>query len=462
MDISTFNKAKLAYNAKSWDSAVILFSQCGTGPGTGEACHLCGNALMRLGRVQEASQAYRAATADTEYRNQGAVYTNLGKAQMALGDYRGAIDSLRHALSDATYQGAYKAYIALGEAYSKIDDARNAGVAFRKAALEENNPDPAKALINLGVCFMQLRRPADAAEAYRTALDFSTSDEERDLLNANLGQAFVASNRMLEAVQAFEAAMAGGYELSPSAQADYERAVLATNSRAAAAPANESYDMASAYGGVTVNDPLDPTGASGEVLPSPDTSGFFAIPDSAIDAAAQAERKAHHSHTGIKVLIIVLAVIVVLAVLAVIAYVQGYGIPTQERTIETVFATEDASEIASAWSPSVSSEARDQTMAYVHTGSAYEITGMDISTNESTAVVDVTLPEGGTLTYLVSMVRDGIGWKISNIEEVNAAVTDDTYGAAFIEEIEPVQEEVAEENPEEWTEEGNAEEEWTE
>ena len=200
MDIATFNRAKQAYGAQRWDTAVILFSQCGTGPGTGEACHLCGNALMRLGRVQEAVQAYRAATADVEYRNQGAVYTNLGKAQMALGDLRGAIDSLRHALSDATYQGAYKAYIALGEAYSKMGDARNAGVAFRKAALEDNNPDPAKSLINLGVCFMQLRRPADAVEAYRTAIDFSTSDEERCLLNANLGQAYVASNRMLEAV----------------------------------------------------------------------------------------------------------------------------------------------------------------------------------------------------------------------------------------------------------------------
>ena len=420
MDISTFNRAKQAYAAQSWDTAVILFSQCGTGPGTGEACHLCGNALMRLGRVQEAVQAYRAATADAEYRNQGAVYTNLGKAQMALGDLRGAIDSLRHALSDASYQGAYKAYIALGEAYSKMGDARNAGVMFRKAALEDNNPDPAKSLINLGVCFMQLRRPADAAEAYRTAIDFSTSDEERCLLNANLGQAYVASNRMLEAVQAFEAATAGGYRLTPAAQADFDRARLSTN------PAAQQ-GMAQQGGfGDTGFDPLDPVGNSGEMLPSPDSSGFFAIPESDLIAAGAVPGKSRH--TGVKVLIVVLALVIIAAGALVFAYMRGMGVPSQETAVDAVFeAVEKGTDAASSWSSSVTADARAQVMVSIASGSSYAIIGMDVASAESVALVEVTLSEGGSLTYRVSLLREGIGWKVSNVELVRTAVTDDTF-----------------------------------
>ncbi len=429
MDISTFNRAKQAYNAQSWDTAVILFSQCGTGPGTGEACHLCGNALMRLGRVQEAVQAYRAATADVEYRNQGAVYTNLGKAQMALGDLRGAIDSLRHALSDASYQGAYKAYIALGEAYSKMGDARNAGVAFRKAALEDNNPDPAKSLINLGVCFMQLRRPADAVEAYRTAIDFSTSDVERNLLNANLGQAYVASNRMLEAVQAFETAMAGGYQLSPAARADYERALQATSGNGIAPAPQVGMGQLADYAAPGF-DPLDPAGTSGELLPSPDSSGFFMIPESDIVSAEKGGRG--KGHVGIKVLIVVLALVIVAVGLTVFAYMRGFGIPSQESTVTAVFeAVEEGTDASSWWSSSVSAEARVQAMAAVASGDGFEIVGLDTSTSESVAVVEVTLSEGGSLTYRVSLVREGVGWKVSDIERVISSQTEDTFTNAL-------------------------------
>lgn len=434
MDIATFNRAKQAYAAQNWESAVILFSQCGTGPGTGEACHLCGNALMRLGRVQEAVQAYRAAAADTEYRNQGAVYTNLGKAQMALGDLRGAADSLRHALNDASYQGAYKAYIALGEVYSKLGDARNAGVAFRKAALEENNPDPAKSLINLGVCFMQLRRPADAAEAYRTALDFSTSDQERDLLNANLGQAYVASNRMLEAVQAFEAAMAGGYRLSPAANADYQRALQATNAAAGtrgAVPSQGRQNMtAGAYDGGGY-DPLDPTGNSGEMLPSPDNSGFFMMPENEMGAyAGPAERGSRH--VGLKVAIVVIALALVAVGCGVFAYMRGFGVPSQEAAVEGVFdAAGEGADASRWWSSSVGAGARAQAMAAVEAGRSYKITGMDVSTDECVAVVEATLSEGGTVTYTVSLVREGLGWMVSNIERVRSSVADGTFAGAL-------------------------------
>ncbi len=70
-------------------------------------------------------------------------------------------------------------------------------------------------------------------------------------------------------------------------------------------------------------------------------------------------------------------------------------------------------------------------MASVQTGDGYEIAGLDSSAGDSVAIVDVELPEGGTLSYRVSLVREGIGWKVSDIEQVVRAESDETYASAM-------------------------------
>ena len=425
MDITTFNRAKQAYDAKDWESAVILFSQCGTGPGTGEACHLCGNALMRIGRVQEATQAYRAALADPSYGNQGAVYTNLGKAQMALGDLRGTIDSLRHALTDQNYRGAYKAHMALGEAYSKLGDSRNAGTAYRQAALDPNNPEPAKALINLGVSFMQMRRPADAAEAYRTAVDFASNPQERSLIFANLGQAYVATNRMVEAVSAFQNATSTGYQLSAAAQVDFSRATQAVQAMGT---------NTGGYSAGMVDPTYDPAGMSGDLLPSAEDSGFFNISEADI-VADQRRREAYDQvkpHRGLKrALVVILIVAVVLGACAG-AYAAGLGIPSREGVISDVFATAaDGDSASGLWASSVDDAARNQVMSSIEGNGTAEVIGMDATMSDCVAIVQTALPQGGKITYRVSLVRQGIGWKVSNVERVILSETDNTYVDAF-------------------------------
>ena len=42
--------------------------------------------------------------------------------------------------------------------------------------------------------------------------------------------------------------------------------------------------------------------------------------------------------------------------------------------------------------------------------------GMNTSMSDSTVYVTAHTPEGGEVQYRISMVRDLIGWKISNIE----------------------------------------------
>ncbi|MEE8716234.1 MAG: tetratricopeptide repeat protein [Coriobacteriales bacterium] len=447
MDISTFNRAKAAYDAQEWETAAILFSACQEGPGSGEASHLRGNALMRLGRVPEAVEAYRRAAQDSSYPHRGAVFTNLGKAQVALGDYKGAIESLRSAIEDPNYPGAYKAWLALGGAYSRLGDARNAGIAYRKAALEANNPDPAKALINLGVCFVQMRRPEDAASAYRTALDFSQDANERDMILSNLGQAYVASNRMLEAVQAFTEAVNDGYQLLPPAQADFDRARQAANSLAGTmqgaggSQGASSASLAGLGGPESGIDPLDPLGRSGEVMPSPDESGFFDITEEQIEAAGKKAKqkssapKGKGRRHGVSPLVVILIVVIVAIVGCIVAYlVFGAGIPSQSSAINSVFsAAESGSSSSDGWSSGISSDKRAEMLAEVTSGSTHEIRGVDYSMSDSStasAYVLVTLPEGGTISYDVTLARSGLGWSVTSVESANSSLTTSSFSAA--------------------------------
>lgn len=452
MDISTFNRAKAAYDARDWETAAILFSACTEGPGSGEACHLRGNALMRMGRVQDAVEAYTKAIGDPTYTNIGAIYTNLGKAQVAIGDYTGAVESLRRALEDTSYQGAYKAWLALGGAFSRLGDARSAGIAYRKAALEANNPDPAKALINLGVCFVQMRRPEDAASAYRTALDFSQDANERNMILSNLGQAYVAANRMVEAVQSFEEAVADGYQLLPPAQADYERAKAAATSLAGTVTGDRSAGstanlIASLGSGNASVDPLDPLGRSGEVMPSPEQSGFFTLTDDQIEAqgkkAIKAERRQDGQRTGLKVALVAVIVLVALLAVAVVAFlVMGIGVPSQESSINSVFtAAESGNYTASGWASGTTETDRQAQLASVTRGSSHDVQGLDYSLaspSDSTAYVLVTLPEGGTVEYDVTLVRDGIGWKVSEANEAHSSVDASTFSGTDAAAVAPV------------------------
>ena len=51
--------------------------------------------------------------------------------------------------------------------------------------------------------------------------------------------------------------------------------------------------------------------------------------------------------------------------------------------------------------------------------------------SDCVAIVQTALPQGGKITYRVSLVRQGIGWKVSNVERVILSETDNTYVDAF-------------------------------
>ena len=435
-----FDQARAAYQARDFASAAQFFAACkDPSEPAGEADHLRGNALMKLGLIADAAEAYESALADAAYGHRGALLTNEGKARTALGDLDRAVACFRAAVQDPTYATPYKAQLALGDILIKQGNVTEAGVAFRQAAIDETNPEPAAALSKLGGCFVELGRPQDAIEAYRTALDFASPSTNQQAIYAGLGQACVAASRMEEALDAFGHALEGGtYALTPEQNADYQRAqdIMAGQASLSATPASVS---ASTSG--VLYDPLDPLGKSGEFMPDPSDTGFFTLTENEMIQQDKREMKIKRKrkHTGLKVFIVLLLVLLLAAGGAAFALYQGFGIPSQQDALNNLFTAVSAGEDATGdLASALSDEQKQLIVSMVPQDATAQITNMDQSMTESTASVEVTLSAGGVQDYTVTFVRDGIGWAVSGMtldfgstgsDEADAGQADDAGNA---------------------------------
>lgn len=419
MNQQAYESGKRAYQAGDWLGAVTYLGNAKRPDEVaGEVDHLRGNAYMKLGQYDSAAAAYESALADTLYGKHGALCCNRGRALLAGGRAQDAVGPLTEAASDSTYATPYKAYLALGSAYEQLGDIRSAGMAYRSAAIDETNPAPASALSSLGSCFMRLGRPVDAVEAYRTALDFTTPLESQAQIWCDLGLAYVAANRMSEAVDAFAHATSdGSFQLSPEAQASYDAARKAVASISERRPSDTDAFL-SAAGYAASYDPLDPTGASGELMPSPEDTGFFSVTEEDLVQQDLEERKVRrkHRHTGLKVFIVILVLLLIAVGAAVFAYTQGYGWPTQQAVAEELFqARTDGADLTDYLADGTSSSTVQEIEGLLPAGATVEVVGCDQSMTESTVYVTATLSAGGEQDYTIEMVRDGIGWKVTSV-----------------------------------------------
>ncbi len=416
MNQQLFETGYAAYQSGDWAAAASAFAQAkDAGETLGKLDHLRGNALMKLGRYDEAAEAYGDALNDTSYGMSGALNTNRGRALIAAGRVDEAIVALRAATQDPTYATPYKAYMALGGACRSIGDVRGAGIAYRNAAIDEKNPDPTSSLRKLGGCFMDLGRPADAVESYRTALDFSPNRSEQNVVYCDLALAYVAANRMSEAVDAFDHATADGtYKLSAEAQAAYDAARNAVAARSGERKTSDTDDMLAAAGYGYPVDPLDPTGeTSGNLMPSPEDTGFFSVSEDEIVADSRKERRGR----GGKVVLVIVILLVVIGAGAGFAYFNGFGWPTQENVVKAVFNAKNNHDDIGQYIAASDSE-KAEISSLIPMSSNVTITGVKRGMNESEVMVTASLSEGGEVSYSVKMVRDGIGWKVKSFDPV--------------------------------------------
>ena len=443
MNDELFKQAKASYADGDYEGALNAFTSClkdeehPLAPGEeGLLYHQIGNCLVKLKNPSEAIQAYTQATGDASYDACGAVNYNLGMAYASLHDYDNAVKHFEISVSDARYESAYKAYVGMGNALLKLGKSAEAGVAFREAALDEANPDPTKPLMNLGICFMALDRPADAVSTYESALQFDMSPSFKNKLYANLGQAYVACGQMQKATAAFEQAIADQtYTLSASASVDYQRAVAAiaqgnTEVTQSINPLSGSADLSGldvSVDGSHYDDQDsadmgdgayyygDPYGEGYGYAEADDR--FFNASDEELEqwsrGLAKQDRK--RRNVGLKVFLVIMIIILIVFGAAIVLYTQGYGYPTQEDVVAQMFADPEGS------ADEVFAEDADEEQVASMTDilvedSGVQIDGVNQSMSSSTVYATATTEAGGEIQYEVTLVRDFIGWKVSDVE----------------------------------------------
>ena len=386
MNIQALEQARNAYRTGDFASAAQLFAAA-KDPSelAGEADHLRGNSLMRLGRYAEAVEAYGAALQDGAYGKRGALLTNQGKALAASGDIRSAVSAFSAATQDASYATPYKAYLGLGDALKKLGNLTEAGVAYRQAAIDGANPAPAGALANLGDCFVALQRPEDAIESYRTALDFAGTRDDT-------------------------ATVDGIYQLTPEQADAYERARDTLSASSAMVATTNAYS--------TDIDPLDPLGQSGSFMPDPSDTGFFTLSEQEMVQQDRVETKVRRKrrHTGLKVFIALLVVLLIAGGGAAFAYTRGFGFPSQQDVLTGLFqAATDGSDASEYLASGLDESQKSIITASIPLDATPTIEGMDAGMSEATATVKVALKNGGDMTYEVGFVREGLGWAVSSV-----------------------------------------------
>lgn len=433
MDEARFREAEEAYAAGDHRTAAKLYlAAAGRGSdGNGAAYHKAGNSLMKLHREHDAVTVYAHALRDGSYAERGTVYANLGAAYVLQAMYSEAVEAYSKALEESGYEARHKALQGMAGALWEMGRVEEAARAYRQAALEGTNPDPGKALNNLGLCFLRLGRPDDAVEAFKAALGLDTY-ANKGRAQANLGLAHAAAGRHEEAVKSFaKAVQLHGHTLSAEAVAVLEssRAVLAasqperevvegwqTGDLAGAAEAGAPRPEGAAPEGAA---PTEPTGPFSQVEPLDE---FFTRTD---DEMRELDREARRSARLAKreerspwaaAAAIGGGVLLAMA-LVVAAYFLGFGWPTQRATVGGMMDTYAGGETVDGYWVAVPAGDIAKEMQKVSPSfTSYSVDSVDRSPSVSKVSLTVTPAKGAPMHYVVTLAREGAGWKVTGIE----------------------------------------------
>lgn len=442
MNKDLFHQANMMVMAGDFETALRLYQATlsddeSLEPGDkGLLYHRIGNCYTKMKRYDEAIDWYSQASADTSYDECGSLNYNIGMAYAASRDYANAVKHFEISISDRNYKKVYKAHLALGNVLLKMGKSAEAGVEFREAALDEANPDPTKALLNLGVCFMALDRPADAVASYESALQFDMKQNVRNKLYASLGQAYVACGQMQKAVESFEQSIADRtYFLSSSATVDYQRAVAAV-SQGTAETTQAIPSLANDTSGLDVSvSTTDAPGAHQDDQKAADDDTyyyadaydnapygdsedrFFNATDEELERWSRGVVKQDRKRRGVGLKILIAFMVVILLALAggVVLYLQGYGYPTQQQTVEKLF-SDPASSDTQVFHPRVKEADIKNMKSLIAPNSKVNITKVAAGASASKVFVTANEGENGAIRYQITLARDLLGWKITNVE----------------------------------------------
>ena len=453
MDQNRFQEAQQAYDTGDYRAAAKAFlASAGRGPdGNGAAYHMAGNSLMRLRRHQDAVTVYGHALRDAVYEKRGAVWANLGGAYTAMGEYAEAAKSYQNAIAESDYTTPYKAYQGLAGALLERGHIEESAIAYRKAALDPDNPDPGKALVNLGLCFMALGRPSDAVDAYHAALGFDEYQGRGKAL-ANLGQAYVALGEYDEAAKSFEkATQLHGHRLSAAAQEANATALsqlqpdehevidgwltgeIIPDDLPVAQPtgqwdtsemfATTDLPMVQAQGVTAAASGSSEETAAHDALGFGDEASvvdFFSVTEEELKVRDREARRTERHERGPGFIWRRLAFVAVGAFIVVGlligAYSMGFGWPTQSQSVAGMLGAVQTGAAVDGFWVAVPSKDISKEMAKIPPVQSYTIDSVARSASTSTVAITVTPKTGAPLHYVITLSREGVGWKVTGVE----------------------------------------------
>ena len=279
---------------------------------------------------------------------------------------------------------------------------------------------------------MALDRPMDAIASYESALQFDMAPSVRNKMFANMGQAYVAAGKMNKAVRAFESALADKtYVFNDAANVDYQRAVSAVAAGATdeveqpQEPMNDLSGLDVSGDGVPVayNDAMDiqpsntlqlsETNVMREIGPHDlSQTDFFAVQDSGFEDWGRSAAKKKHRNRGLKIALVFILLLIVILGAGLFGYTQGYGYPSKNDVVSQLFADPDNADV---FASSVDDTKKSRITDMLVTDSSVEVKGEANDLNSAHMYVTATAEGGGEVPYDITLVRDGIGWKISNV-----------------------------------------------
>jgi tetratricopeptide (TPR) repeat protein len=423
-------------------------------------------ALLERGRVEDAAVAYRKAALDPENPDPGKALVNLGLCFMGLGRAGDAIEAYRAALGFDEYDGRGKALANLGQAYVAVCDWAAAVRSFEEATQMHNHKLSPAAVAAYATATARLNAPEegqtvqgwdvieppaagappeavaidatgpseqvghlfDAEEEFDAPLAVGGASPEAVAIDATGPSEQVG--HLFDAEEEFDAPLAVGADTGgqpdageeseattadfvPSLEADWTPALPSSVPAAAeaippdlAAPAVHADERSST--------------SQSEFGDEKAVADFFsATEDELKERDREARRAARHEKGPSAIVSRVAVVLLIVALIAgglVGAYQWGYGWPTQAQTVAgALSAIQNGTPFDGYW---VAAPSKDITkeMAKIPPIKSFAIDSVQQGATTSKAAVTITPKTGAALRYTITLSREGVGWKVSGVE----------------------------------------------
>jgi tetratricopeptide (TPR) repeat protein len=370
-------------------------------------------ALLERGRVEEAAIAYRKAALDPGNTDPGKALVNLGLCFMGLGRPADAVEAYRAALGFEEYQGRGKALANMGMAFVALGEYTDAVRSFEKATQLHNHTLSPAASASYETALAQVRPPEQLAAAVPAVAATTTPQAEQ--------LAYPPVNAAGEAGDLASAAPLGAGLTDNWATLADPAAVGAE-----AAPTHFTDFGAEFAGDPSLTQPLVPfdqivdTSAELNIGDEAAVADFFSATDEQLKARDKEARRAERHERGPFALWRTIGVIALIVALVVgglgAAYQMGFGWPTQSQVVGGVLsAYQTGSPVESYWVAAPSKDLAKE-MAKIPPMKSFELGAMSRGATTSKIAVAVTPKTGATLHYTITLTREGVGWKVSGID----------------------------------------------